>query len=233
MSTESQNEKERNEMIVKRIDFEHGSIPSNILNAAIPMLVAQLLSLLYNIIDRIYIARIPHIGTTALGAVGLCFPIIVIITAFSNLFGSGGAPLFSIRRGENNSRKASEYLLYDGLRRRNCFNGHWIFVCAPDPASVRRFRVCSGLCIPVPDDLSGRHTSVHDLHRYEFVYQRAGICHDRHDIRCHRRGGKLHSRSGFHLRLFAWNPGCCNCNRDFPDTLRCICPLFSEKTIGA
>lgn len=94
MSTESQNEKERNEMIVKRIDFEHGSIPSNILNAAIPMLVAQLLSLLYNIIDRIYIARIPHIGTTALGAVGLCFPIIVIITAFSNLFGSGGAPLF-------------------------------------------------------------------------------------------------------------------------------------------
>ena len=110
MSTESQNEKERNEMIVKRIDFEHGSIPSNILNAAIPMLVAQLLSLLYNIIDRIYIARIPHIGTTALGAVGLCFPIIVIITAFSNLFGSGGAPLFSIRRGENNSRKASEIM---------------------------------------------------------------------------------------------------------------------------
>lgn len=44
---------------MKRIDFEHGSIPGNILNAAIPMLVAQLLSLLYNIIDRIYIARIP------------------------------------------------------------------------------------------------------------------------------------------------------------------------------
>lgn len=96
-------------MIVKRIDFEHGSIPSNILNAAIPMLVAQLLSLLYNIIDRIYIARIPHIGTTALGAVGLCFPIIVIITAFSNLFGSGGAPLFP-SGGGNNSRKASEIM---------------------------------------------------------------------------------------------------------------------------
>lgn len=90
MSTERKGFKEK----MKRIDFEHGSIPSNILNAAIPMLVAQLLSLLYNIIDRIYIARIPHIGTTALGAVGLCFPIIVIITAFSNLFGSGGAPLF-------------------------------------------------------------------------------------------------------------------------------------------
>lgn len=221
---------------MKRIDFEHGSIPGNILNAAIPMLVAQLLSLLYNIIDRIYIARIPHIGTTALGAVGLCFPIIVIITAFSNLFGSGGAPLFSIRRGENNSRKASEimntsYTMVCGGA--ICFNGHWTSVCTPDPCSVRGIKVRTCLCLSIPDDLSGRHTSVHDLHRYEFVYQRAGICHDRHDIRCHRRGGKLHSRSSFHLRLFAWNPGCCNCNRDFPDTLRCICPLFSEKTIGA
>ena len=62
------------------------------------MLVAQLLNLLYNIVDRIYIARIPDVGTVALGAVGLCFPIIVIITAFSNLFGTGGAPLFAISR---------------------------------------------------------------------------------------------------------------------------------------
>ena len=83
---------------MKRIDFEHGSITSHIVASAFPMMVAQLLSLLYNIVDRIYIARIPNAGTTALGAVGLCFPIIVIITAFSNLFGSGGAPLFSIRR---------------------------------------------------------------------------------------------------------------------------------------
>ena len=85
---------------MKRIDFEHGTITGNILGAALPMLVAQLLSLLYNIVDRIYIARIPDVGTTALGAVGLCFPIIVIITAFSNLFGTGGAPLFSIFRGK-------------------------------------------------------------------------------------------------------------------------------------
>ena len=91
---------------MKRIDFENGKITSNILNAAIPMLVAQILSLLYNIVDRIYIARIPEIGTTALGAVGLCFPIIIIITAFSNLFGSGGAPIFSIKRGMKENVKA-------------------------------------------------------------------------------------------------------------------------------
>ena len=91
---------------MKRIDFEHGTITGNIIGAALPMLVAQILSLLYNIVDRIYIARIPEVGTTALGAVGLCFPIIVIITAFSNLFGSGGAPLFSINRGKKDTQKA-------------------------------------------------------------------------------------------------------------------------------
>ena len=91
---------------MKRIDFENGTVTRNIFSAAIPMLVAQILSLLYNIVDRIYIARIPEVGTTALGAVGLCFPLIMIITAFANLFGSGGAPLFSINRGMKENQKA-------------------------------------------------------------------------------------------------------------------------------
>ena len=93
-------------VFMKRIDFDNGKITTNILQAALPMLIAQILSLLYNIVDRIYIARIPNIGTAALGAVGLCFPIIVIITAFSNLFGSGGAPLFSIERGRGDKKRA-------------------------------------------------------------------------------------------------------------------------------
>ena len=49
---------------MKRIDFENGSVTKNIFSAAIPMLVAQILNLLYNIVDRIYIARIPDVGTT-------------------------------------------------------------------------------------------------------------------------------------------------------------------------
>ena len=95
---------------MKRIDFEHGTVTGNILGAALPMLVAQILSLQYNIVDRVYIARIPEVGTAALGAVGLCFPLIVIITAFSNLFGSGGAPLFSIERGKNDQKKAERIM---------------------------------------------------------------------------------------------------------------------------
>ena len=91
---------------MKRVDFENGTITQNILGTALPMLVAQILNLLYNIVDRIYIARIPQVGTAALGAVGLCFPLIVIITAFANLFGSGGAPLFSIYRGRKQTQEA-------------------------------------------------------------------------------------------------------------------------------
>lgn len=95
---------------MKQLDFEHGTVTGNILGAALPMLVAQILNLLYNIVDRIYIARIPKVGTAALGAVGLCFPLIVIITAFSNLYGSGGAPLFSIHRGKKETQAANDIM---------------------------------------------------------------------------------------------------------------------------
>ena len=92
---------------MKRVDFGNGKTLTNILATALPMFVAQTLNLLYNIVDRIFIARIPGIGTAALGAVGMCFPIVILITAFTNMFGSGGAPLFSISRGAGNRKEAS------------------------------------------------------------------------------------------------------------------------------
>lgn len=93
---------------MKRVDFENGRTFTNILATAIPMLVAQIINLLYNIVDRIYIARIPGIGTVALGAVGLCFPLVILTTAFTNMFGSGGAPLFSIARGQKDEDRARQ-----------------------------------------------------------------------------------------------------------------------------
>lgn len=91
---------------MRQVDFKNGGTLKNILATAMPMLVAQILNLLYNIVDRIYIARIPVIGTVALGAVGLCFPLVILITAFTNMYGSGGAPLFSIARGRGDEKEA-------------------------------------------------------------------------------------------------------------------------------
>lgn len=93
-----------------QIDFGDENVSRSILSAALPMLLAQLLNLLYNIVDRIYIGRIPGIGPSALAGVGLCFPVITIITAFSNLFGVGGAPLCAIERGKRNHEGAQQIL---------------------------------------------------------------------------------------------------------------------------
>ena len=71
-----------------QIDFAEGSVRRKTLALAAPMLVAQVLNLLYNIVDRIYIGKIPGEGTAALAGLGLCFPVVTIVTAFANLFGA-------------------------------------------------------------------------------------------------------------------------------------------------
>lgn len=93
-------------MQIHQTDFSTGNVYRNIMEVAVPMIIAQILNLLYNIVDRIYIGRIPEIGATALTGVGLCFPIITLITAFTYLFGNGGAPLCSMERGRGNREEA-------------------------------------------------------------------------------------------------------------------------------
>ncbi len=80
-------------------DFSQGSIMKSVLSMAVPTVVAQCVQVLYNMVDRIYLGRLPEVGSLALTGVGLTFPIIMLITAFTNLYGQGGAPLCSIRRG--------------------------------------------------------------------------------------------------------------------------------------
>ncbi|MBQ1311311.1 MAG: MATE family efflux transporter [Blautia sp.] len=91
-------------------DFSTGSVRRNILEVAAPMTLAQLLNLLYNIVDRIYIGRIPEVGTLALTGVGLCFPIITLIAAFTLLYGNGGSPLCAMERGRGNREEAEKYM---------------------------------------------------------------------------------------------------------------------------
>ena len=93
-------------MKVHQTDFSKGTVSRNIISVAIPMTAAQVLNLLYNIVDRIYIGMIPGTGQTALGGLGLCFPIIMLITAFTNLFG-GASPLCGIALGKKDEKEAS------------------------------------------------------------------------------------------------------------------------------
>lgn len=88
----------------------HAKVPTLLISLALPMIVAQMVNALYNIVDRIYISYIPDIGTTALTGVGICFPIVMLISAFSALLGQGGAPLASIRLGAKKEEEAQKIL---------------------------------------------------------------------------------------------------------------------------
>ena len=77
---------------------------------AIPSITAQIINVLYNVVDRIYIGHIPEVGATALTGVGVTFPLIMIISAFASLIGMGGAPRAAIMMGKGKNDSAEEIL---------------------------------------------------------------------------------------------------------------------------
>lgn len=91
-------------------DFSQGSVPKNILRMAGPMTLAQLVSILYNLVDRMYIGHIDGAGTLALTGLGLCLPVISAVIAFARLSGMGGGPLCSIERGKGNLDEAEKIM---------------------------------------------------------------------------------------------------------------------------
>lgn len=91
-------------------DLGSDNIGRLLFSLAVPAITAQLVNMLYNIVDRIYIGHIPEIGPTALTGVGVCFPIIMLIMAFSSLVAMGGAPQAAIAMGQKDNRKAEQIL---------------------------------------------------------------------------------------------------------------------------
>lgn len=77
---------------------------------AVPTVLAQLINMLYNIVDRIYIGHIPKVGALALTGVGVCMPLILIVSAFAALVGNGGAPRASISMGKGDKESAEKIL---------------------------------------------------------------------------------------------------------------------------
>lgn len=91
-------------------DFSYGSMWRNIVRMAIPITLAQLINILYNVVDRMYIGHIPGAGALALTGLGLCLPVISIVMAFARLSGMGGGPLCSIERGRGEYREAERIM---------------------------------------------------------------------------------------------------------------------------
>ena len=89
-------------------------VPKLMLKMALPAVVAQIVNLLYNIVDRIYIGHIPDVGADALTGVGLCMPMILLVNAFAMLGAAGGAPRAAIALGQGNRKEAERVMS-------NCF----------------------------------------------------------------------------------------------------------------
>lgn len=93
-----------------QIDFSKGPVWKCIIAQAVPLTIAQLVQLLYNVVDRIYLGHMGDGSSIALTGVGLTFPIITLIMAFTALFGMGGVPLFSMARGGGDDETAEKIL---------------------------------------------------------------------------------------------------------------------------
>ncbi len=94
--------------------FENAPMLGLIMKMALPCVAAQLVNLLYSIVDRIFIGHIPEIGADALAGVGVCSTIIILVSAFANFVGGGGAPLCSIALGQGR-REHAEKILSQGF----------------------------------------------------------------------------------------------------------------------
>ena len=91
-------------------DFSKGKVSGLIVKLGLPIMLAELVHVLYNIVDRMYIGHIDEVGTTALTGLGVCFPLITLIGAFANLCSTGGATLSTIARGEGNDERAARIM---------------------------------------------------------------------------------------------------------------------------
>lgn len=91
-------------------DLGNDPIPKLLFRLAIPTLLAQLVNLLYSVVDRIYVGRIPGAGELALAGLGVTFPITALITAFASLIGAGGGPRAAIAMGRGDHQEAEKIL---------------------------------------------------------------------------------------------------------------------------
>ena len=148
---------------------------------ALPTVIAQLINMLYNIVDRMFIGHIPQTGALALTGVGVCMPLIMIVTAFASLVGNGGAPRASIYMGQGNNDYAEKILgncfitqiIVSIVLTLILFFGNRTFLLAFGASSNTITYLCNGNTICTINIGN------------EYVYYSPGICEKRNDFSCH------------------------------------------------
>lgn len=131
-------------------DFTQGKVWRNIVAQSIPLTLAQLVQLLYNVVDRIYIGHLPGADSMALTGIGLAFPLTTLIAAFTFLFGSGGTPLFPLPEGQGRKRGRGKFW---AIRFPFCLARRWCCFCSVICSAGRCF-ICSAqemllICMPM------------------------------------------------------------------------------------
>ena len=162
----------------KENDFGRDSIPLLVLKISIPFMIAQFVNVFYSIVDRIYVGNIPGTGADALAGVGVCAPIVTLLSSFGTLFGIGGSVLFSVRLGAGDEK---------GARRLLANSFAWMLIVSVvltavflltkgRPAElVRGQRRDLPLCGFLYDDLHSGHGLCPALHGHELFHYSPGI----------------------------------------------------------
>ena len=176
---------------------------------ALPAITAQIINMLYNIVDRIYIGHITEIGTLALTGVGVCFPIIILISAFSCLIGMGGAPQASIRMGEQNMNEAERIL-------GNCFAALIILAVTLTAAFLIGGRTLLQLFGASSDTLPYAFSGTEQL------YLRSGFCQDQHVYCRYRRCYQYRFRPDSYIWFTYGRPRRCTGHHYLPVYLGCL-----------
>lgn len=183
-------------------DLGRGSVGRLLFNMALPAIAAQLINVLYNLVDRMYIGHIEGIGDLALTGVGVTFPVIMIISAFSMLVGMGGAPRASMKMGAKDFDGASRIL-------GNCacllvvmsvvitavilaFGRDFLLLFG---ASGNTIRLRDGL----PGDLRGRYNFCTACFGAQPIYFSPGLCKDQYAHNRYRSGFKYCARPCFYF----------------------------------
>lgn len=135
----------------RKNDFSQGSVAGCILSLALPMTLAQLVNILYSVVDRIYLGRIPDVGHLALTGLGVTMPIISILLAFANLCGMGGAPLCSICRGKGD-REEAERVMGNSFLLLMILGGAVMVLCYAFKTPILRLFGASDVSLPYAEE---------------------------------------------------------------------------------